>query len=84
VEVVKQWPGSHLSNTQPQIRGLAAHLVFDGVKGANPRQSFGRCGGSVDDMDLVELAACMRPASNFIDGAVSVQVMEPGVMWRAT
>src|SRR6266702_5864257 len=28
-------------------------------------------------MNLVELTACMRPAGNFIDGAVAIQVMEP-------
>ena len=28
-------------------------------------------------MDLVELAACMRPASDFINGAIAVQMMEP-------
>jgi hypothetical protein len=38
----------------------------------------------VDSVDLVELAPCMRPASNLIDGAIAVQMMEPCVMWRAT
>src|SRR5271163_3361145 len=28
-------------------------------------------------MDLVKLAACMRPAGNFINGAIAVQMMEP-------
>ena len=28
-------------------------------------------------MDLVELAPCMRPASDLIDGAIAVQMMEP-------
>ena len=28
-------------------------------------------------MDLVKLAACMRPASDFINGAIAVQMMEP-------
>ena len=36
-------------------------------------------------MDLVELAACMRPASDFINGAIAVQMMEPciGVRLKA-
>ena len=36
-------------------------------------------------MDLVELAARMRPAGNFVNGAIAVQVMEPciGVRLKA-
>src|SRR6266567_5331839 len=36
-------------------------------------------------MDLVELAACMRPARDFINGAIAVQMMEPciGVRLKA-
>ena len=28
-------------------------------------------------MDLVKLAACVRPAGNFIDPAIAVEMMEP-------
>ena len=36
-------------------------------------------------MDLVKLAACMRPAGDFINGAIAVQMMEPciGVRLKA-
>jgi len=30
-------------------------------------------------MDLMELAPCVCPAGDFIDGAIAVQVMEPGI-----
>ena len=30
-------------------------------------------------MDLVKLAACMRPARDFIDSALAIQMMEPGI-----
>src|ERR1017187_7547506 len=30
-------------------------------------------------MDLVELTACMRPTRYFINGAIAVQMMEPGI-----
>jgi hypothetical protein len=37
-------------------------------------------------MDLVKLAACVRPAGNFIDPAIAVEMMEPciGVRLQAT
>src|SRR5450755_2886055 len=30
-------------------------------------------------MDLVKLAACMRPARDFINSALAIQMMEPGI-----
>jgi hypothetical protein len=34
--VFRQRPGSYLSNTQPEIGGLAAHPVFDSRESADP------------------------------------------------
>jgi hypothetical protein len=35
-------------------------------------------------MNLMELAASVSPAGNFINGAIAVEMMKPGIMWRAT
>ena len=78
-DVVHQWPSPRLTETQPQIGGLAANLVFDGIESADPGQCLGRCRRCVDNMDLVELAASVCPAGNFIDRAIAVEMMEPGI-----
>jgi len=36
----------------------------------------------MDNMDLMELASCMRPAGNFINCAVAVEMMEPCISIR--
>jgi hypothetical protein len=35
-------------------------------------------------MDVMELAPGVRPARDFVDGAVTVEMMKAGIMWRAT
>src|SRR5208282_3585920 len=75
-QVIKQRLCSSLPDTQPQINGLAAHLILDSVESADPGQSLGCCGRCVNDMDLVKLASCMRPAGDFINGAIAVQMVE--------
>ena len=59
-EVTEQWLGSGLPDVQPHIHRLAADLVFDGIQGTDPGQSFSRGGRGVHNMDLVELAPGVR------------------------
>jgi len=77
LQVVKQRPGSRLADGQPQIGRLAANLVLDSIKISDALQRFGCGGRGVDSMDIVELAPCVCPAGNLIDGATAVQMMEP-------
>ena len=72
------WP-ARLADGEPQVGRLAADLFFDCIECPDPCQSFRRCRRGMDGMDFVELASCVRPTRNFIDVAITVQMMESGM-----
>jgi len=65
-------PAGHSASDQQ----ACPHLFFESVESTDPSQSFGCCRRCVDDMNLVELAACVSPAGDFIDGAIAIQMVE--------
>jgi hypothetical protein len=61
---------------------LRVHSSVTGNGGTSPSICASRRaerGRGVEDVDLVKLAPCVGPASNFIDGAIAVQRMESGI-----
>ena len=84
MQLIDKRLGTTLADGSSQFGRLAADLFLDCVKGSDPCDGFGSNRRGVGHMDIVELAPGMRPAGNFIDGAVAVEMMKSRIMWRAT
>jgi hypothetical protein len=78
-QVVEQRRGPRLTDGESQIGRLAADLIFDPVERTQSWPVTPWFWRGVDGVDLVELAPCVCPAGDLIDGAIAVQMMEAGV-----
>jgi len=72
VKLIEQRFGPSLTDRTAKIGGFAADLLLYSVQGSDAGEGFGGGGRCVDQMNVVELAPCMCPARNFIDGAVAI------------
>ncbi len=61
------------------LRRLAADAALDRIKSGDALDGLAGDGGVVGDLDVVELAAHMRPAGRLADAAGVVKMMEAGV-----
>src|SRR5580658_4071601 len=69
---------AHLAHRFSLIGWAATDVLFDLVEPPNPLERFQRDRRGERDVDVVELAAHVRPASRLLD-LLTVQAIEPGI-----
>ena len=70
---------SGLTDGLADFRRAASDLGFDGIECGDALDGLGCRRQRMGNMDLVELAPRVRPASRFDDGSIFVEMLEAGV-----
>ena len=75
MQFLNQRPGSCLADLASQVGRLAADLSFDVIERADALDSLGCDRGAGGNLNVIQLAPDVGPASRFVNPAVLIQMM---------